>query len=198
MSEQQPTRFEHAAILTEDPANPTADTMVIEGEKIAWIGRAEDLPEPYAGDACTAVDLAGARVIPGFIDAHMHALMLAGFSKKISALPPAVHSIEELVDAVRERRAEQGPDQWIEGWGYDEALLAEKRSPTRFPIRALPMGDSLLIRPWSTSWRTVVTTCQVSSSPSSSRNTVTLSYSPTVSAVEWSSMTRAVLIMFSR
>ena len=134
MSEQQPTRFEHAAILTEDPANPTADTMVVEGEKIAWIGRAEDLPEPYAGDACTAVDLAGARVIPGFIDAHMHALMLAGFSKKISALPPAVHSIEELVDAVRERRAEQGPDQWIEGWGYDEALLAEKRSPTRWDL----------------------------------------------------------------
>ena len=62
MNEQYPTRFEHAAILTEDPANPTADTMVVEGEKIAWVGRAKDLPACYAGDACTAVDLAGARL----------------------------------------------------------------------------------------------------------------------------------------
>ena len=134
MSETIPTRFENAAILTEDPACPRADTMVVQGGSIAWVGWADDVPERFTGDACRAVDLAGARVIPGFVDAHMHALMLAAFSTQISALPPAVNSIEELVDAIRSVRATQDADMWIQGWGYDEELLAEKRSPTRWDL----------------------------------------------------------------
>ena len=66
----------------------------------------------------------------------MHALMLAGFTGQISALPPAVTSIAELTEAVRAKRAEQGPDAWVQGWGYDEALLAERRSPTRWDLDA--------------------------------------------------------------
>ena len=134
MSETIPTRFENAAILTEDPARPRADTMVVQGGSIAWVGWADDVPERFAGDACRAVDLAGARVIPGFVDAHMHALMLAGMSTQISALPPKVNSIEELVCAIRQVRAAQDTDAWICGWGYDEELLAEKRSPTRWDL----------------------------------------------------------------
>lgn len=129
-----PIRFENARIWTADPACPEADTMVVEGERIAWVGSAADLPAAYAGQACRAVDLQGRRVIPGFVDAHTHVVMLADFAQKISALPPAVHSIEELVSAVAERRAQDGPDGWIQGWGYDEALLQERRSPTRWDL----------------------------------------------------------------
>lgn len=136
MDTERPIRFENARILTEDPSCAHADTMVVDGETIRWVGRRRDLPAELGGDACEAVDMAGARVMPGFVDAHMHALMLAGFARKISALPPAVTSISELADAVRARRAQQGPDAWIEGWGYDESLLAERRSPTRWDLDA--------------------------------------------------------------
>ncbi len=136
MTEAERTRFTRGRILTEDPAQPEADTMVVENGRVAWIGWEHDLPEAYAGGACQVEDLNGARVIPGFVDAHMHAVMLANFAPQISALPPAVNSLAELTEAVRRRRAEQGPDTWIEGWGYDEALLAEKRSPTRWDLDA--------------------------------------------------------------
>ena len=107
---------------------------MVEGERIVWAGATEELPEAYAGSAYAEVDLGGARVLPGFVDAHMHALMLASYAKQISALPPAITSIEDLVDAIRTRRAKQGPDRWIEGWGYDESLLAERRPPTRWDL----------------------------------------------------------------
>ena len=130
-----PVRLEHARIFTADPAHPEADTLVIGRDgRIAWVGAAGELPAELAGSRIRAVDLAGARVIPGFVDAHMHAVMLANFAPQISALPPKVNSIAELVDAVRARRATQGPDRWVEGWGYDEALLAERRSPTRWDL----------------------------------------------------------------
>ena len=73
-------------------------------------------------------------MIPGFVDAHMHPVMLADFSKKIAVMPPKIHSIEEMKDAIRARREQQGPDQWVEGWGYDEEGLAEKRSPNRYNL----------------------------------------------------------------
>ena len=140
MDSSKPIRIEHAAILTEDPSNPHADTMVIDGERIAWVGWADELPQTYAGDACETVDMDGARVIPGFIDAHMHAVMLADYSRQISALPPAINSIAELIEAIREQRAHQDADTWIHGWGYDEALLAEGRSPNRYDLDAASDG----------------------------------------------------------
>ena len=109
MAETERTRFAHGRILTEDPAQPQADTMVVENGRIAWVGWEHDLPETYAGGGCRVEDLDGARAIPGFVDAHMHAVMLANFAPQISALPPAVNSIAELTEAVRApRRAGTG------------------------------------------------------------------------------------------
>lgn len=73
-------------------------------------------------------------MIPGLIDAHMHPMMLADYSRQISALPPEVGSIEELVEKIRERRMRQKPGEWILGWGYDEGKFAEKRSITRYDL----------------------------------------------------------------
>lgn len=114
-------------IYTCDDENRYAQAMTVQDGVITWVGAQEDLP---AGD-WTVVDLGGKRVIPGFVDAHMHPVMLADFSKKISSLPPKVHSIEELKEEIRKVRESQGPDKWIEGWGYDEGKLAEGRSPIR-------------------------------------------------------------------
>lgn len=132
-----PTRFIGGRITTEDPAQPEADALVTDATgRIAWIGWANKLPAAFAGDSYEEVDLDGARVIPGFVDAHMHAVMLANFAPQISVLPPNITSIAELTEAIRARRATQGPNAWVEGWGYDEALLAEHRSPTRWDLDA--------------------------------------------------------------
>ena len=122
--------FINCKIFTADEQNPCADSMIVSDGRIRWIGKREDLPRTEG----TVIDLDGRRVIPGFVDAHMHPVMLADFSKQITVMPPAVNSIEDLVQALRERRKEQGPEKWVEGWGYDEQSLLEKRSPTRYDL----------------------------------------------------------------
>lgn len=124
--------FINGKIYTCDDLHPYADSMVICGSTILWIGDQKDMPEEYR--STPAADLEGRRVIPGFIDAHMHPVMLADYRKKITAMPPEITSIEDLVTAIRRRRETQGPDQWIEGWGYDEQGLREKRSPNRYDL----------------------------------------------------------------
>ena len=136
--------FINGKIFTSDDSCPYADTMVVEGGRIIWIGTESDMPkeyaeiiseQPHAEDGCSSVtDLQGRRVIPGFADTHMHPVMLADFRKKITAMPPEINSIEDLVEAVRKRREQQTAGEWIEGWGYDEQGFLEKRSPTRYDL----------------------------------------------------------------
>ena len=67
--------FVNGTIFTSDDDNPWAQAMIIRDGRIFWVGREESLP-PCRGEV---VDLKGKCVIPGFVDAHMHPLMLADF-----------------------------------------------------------------------------------------------------------------------
>lgn len=125
--------YKNGKIFTSDREHLYAEAMLVRDGVICKVGANEEV-EAAAGSECRHVDLEGRRVIPGFVDCHMHPLMLADFSKQISALPPKIHSIQELIQAVKEKRQEQGPDQWIQGWGYDEGKFAERRSITRWDL----------------------------------------------------------------
>jgi imidazolonepropionase len=48
--------------------------VVIEGERVAWLGPTQDLP-PQPPDAVT-LDLAGKVVVPGFVDSHTHLIFV--------------------------------------------------------------------------------------------------------------------------
>ena len=122
--------FVNGKIFTADDSNLYGDSMIVKDGTIQWVGWEADRPSCEG----TVVDLGQKRVIPGFVDSHMHPVMLADFRKKITAMPPKINSIEDLVQAVKDCRDLQGPGKWIEGWGYDEQGLAEKRSPNRYDL----------------------------------------------------------------
>ena len=75
-------------IFTSDSASPYADSMIVQDGRITWIGQKADLPDTEG----TVTDLGGKRVIPGFVDAHMHPVMLADFRKRITVMPPEINS----------------------------------------------------------------------------------------------------------
>lgn len=130
MRETEPCMYVHGKIFTSNDDQLYADTMIVEDGVIQWIGQKEQAP----CGKYKKVDLLGACVIPGFIDAHMHPLMLADYSQQISALPPQVHSIEELIEKIKERSQESQNGEWIEGWGYDEGKFAERRAINRYDL----------------------------------------------------------------
>ena len=103
--------FINGKIFTSDPQNPWAEAMLVRGGQILWAGRREDMP--YAEG--TVTDFRGRTVIPGFVDAHMHPVMLADSRKQIVIMPPLIRSLHDLAQAIRRRRREQGPGLWIEG-----------------------------------------------------------------------------------
>lgn len=125
--------FINGNIFTSDKNAPYAEAMAVSDGRISWIGTEEEA-KFLESEATESIDLHGKRTLPGFVDCHMHAMLLADFATQISSLPPAIHSIEELVQAIAEKRADQGPREWIQGWGYDEGKLAEHRAPNRYDL----------------------------------------------------------------
>lgn len=105
---------------------------------------ADDSPAPDGTEIVT-IDMRGAFVMPAFIDAHAHPDGLAMTTGAAACTPPTVRSIPELQSALR-KMAAKNPEGWIEGWGYDESLLAEGRTPLKGDLDQVSADRPVFIR----------------------------------------------------
>lgn len=106
-----------------------------------------DADKPIAdGDEIRTVDMRGAFVMPTFLDVHAHPEGLAMTLSAVPCTPPDVRSIEDLVAALKKSPNALSGEGWIDGWGYDESLLAEKRSPTRTDLDRVSTTQPVWIR----------------------------------------------------
>ncbi|WP_343314765.1 amidohydrolase [Brucella sp. BE17] len=68
------TIFINAQIFTADPDSPTAQAIAVENGRILAIGEDRKILE-YKGPETRVVDLQGQHMLPGLIDAHVHAII---------------------------------------------------------------------------------------------------------------------------
>jgi predicted amidohydrolase YtcJ len=64
----------HGKIWTENPRQPEAEAVAIQGNRILEVGESDSVLK-LAGPKTKVVDLKGHRVVPGFNDAHVHFYM---------------------------------------------------------------------------------------------------------------------------
>ena len=104
--------------------NP-AEAVVVQGSEISFVGSRSDATR-LAGDDAVARDLDGACLLPGFVDAHTHPLML-GQSTSWADLTDTA-GIPELIDILRHHAEQLPAGAPIRGFGYEQARLG--RQPT--------------------------------------------------------------------
>ncbi len=137
--------FSGGSILTMRRESPRAEALAIDGDRIVAVGEAARVRAAAPG--AEEVDLAGACLLPGFIDAHHHFSEGALFNAMANLHWPAVRSVEDVLAAVRARASETPPGQWVIGEGYDESRLREGRRPTLRELdSAAPEHPVLLIQ----------------------------------------------------
>ena len=123
--------------VVHSPADPFAEALLVEDGTVAWLG-ADDTADGFAARADEVVDLDGAIVTPGFVDAHLHVLE-TGLALESVDLSPA-RSLEEALGAVRRASdAHRGHDVLL-GFGWDETGWPEGRGPTRDELDAAARG----------------------------------------------------------
>ena len=135
----------NATVVTLDERFPDADAVAVEDQRVAMVGTVSELRQQFRGPY-REVDLAGATVVPGFIDAHHHVMALGYWRAQIDCSYPAVTSIAQIVDRVRKRAANAAPGEWIFGRGYDDNKLLERRHPTRWDFDPVSPANPVLIR----------------------------------------------------
>jgi predicted amidohydrolase YtcJ len=139
------TLLANATVISLDRQTPAANAVGLRGDRIAWVGDQRDARDNFGGPY-DEVDLGGATVVPGFIDAHHHLMTLGFWMSQIDCRFPAVRSIGDIVAAVGERAAQVPAGEWILGRGYDDNQLAERRHLTRWDLDAVSPGHPVMIR----------------------------------------------------
>jgi predicted amidohydrolase YtcJ len=121
--------FVNGIIQTMDAAMPQAEALLVADDgRIAAVGDRSALEQP----GVTLIDLAGRTLIPGFNDAHVHVGWLGLLlTRLVDCRAHVAPTIPAILARLTERAQEVAPGEWVQGQGYNEALLAEGRHLTR-------------------------------------------------------------------
>jgi predicted amidohydrolase YtcJ len=123
----KPIVFSGGPILTmADPFR--VEALTIQGERIVWAGTLEECRTVAVSDR-EERDLAGRTLMPGFVDAHCHPLMLGQTQSWVDIGPRVAPSIDELVARLAEHARRLPPGVPLRGFGYDARRMAERRHP---------------------------------------------------------------------
>jgi predicted amidohydrolase YtcJ len=105
------------------------EAIAVVGETIADVGSLADCRDAL-GREHREVDLAGATLVPGFVDPHCHPLMLGQTATWVDVSPDRAPDIRALIKVLREQAAHLPPAVPLRAYGYNHRALAEGRHPT--------------------------------------------------------------------
>ena len=128
-SNEPVTVYPAKQVLTMDPMQPRATAIAVQGNWILAVGSQQEVTA-RAGKAPVTVDprFADAVLLPGFIEAHMHAqitgilwegVYLGRFDRYTpdGRFEPGLRTKKEVVDKLA-LAAKGAGDSWVVGWGY--------------------------------------------------------------------------------
>ncbi len=132
----------NAKVYTVDTENPTAEAVAIRGNKIVYVGNAENV-EPFLGPDTIFYDGHGRTLLPGFIDSHFHLMHGALGMGDIQCY--AIGSLAELETAVTEY-ARKNPDlTWLRGSGLRYNIPGTDEPLTRHHLDAIENKRPLVL-----------------------------------------------------
>jgi predicted amidohydrolase YtcJ len=107
---------------TDSGWQPEAEAIAVKAGRILHVGTNEEVEELRV-EKTRVIDLHGATVLPGLVDAHTHVAELGAILEQVRLYDVATE--EEMVAKVAEKAAELPAGSWIVGYGWDEGAWAD-------------------------------------------------------------------------
>ncbi len=119
-----------------------AEAVLIENDKIIAVGSEATLRTK----ADNFVDLNGATMLPGFIDAHSHMTEYAMCSTEVAL--NGIDNFEDMKAAIQKHIADNNipKGKWVIGRNYDHALFEGHKHPTKEQIDSIAPDHLLMIK----------------------------------------------------
>jgi predicted amidohydrolase YtcJ len=125
--------FYNGKINTLDEAGKVCSAVSVVNGKIVAIGSDAEL-RSLSGPKTETIDLKGAVLFPGFMEAHNHLSIYGYLLDGIDLSPDKARKMDDILEFVRAETQETPPGTWIKGSRYAEYFLAENRHPTRIDL----------------------------------------------------------------
>jgi predicted amidohydrolase YtcJ len=104
------------------------EALAINEDRILFAGTLPDC-RAMAGADRVERDLAGRTLLPGFVDAHCHPLMLGQTQSWLDVSPSVAPSISALIARLQEHARRLPPGVPLRAFGYDYRRLEDRRHP---------------------------------------------------------------------
>ena len=126
-----------ALVRTLDPEAPLAEAVAIQDGEILAVGTNQEVGA-WAGEETQVLDLDGALVLPGLIDAHGHFMSLGESLMQLDLRSPGTWA--EIVELVAQAVQDASPGEWIVGRGWHQDKWVEAPVPA---VEGLPVHTAL-------------------------------------------------------
>lgn len=113
---------ENARIRTLDPTRPTASGLAIADGTIVAVGDRHEVAE-LRGPRTEIVDLAGAALVPGLVDSHLHPFHGAQRARGVDFT--GMRTLDDVLDALRQERARCSTEEWVLGYALAYEVFDE-------------------------------------------------------------------------
>jgi len=110
-----------------------AESVAVLGRRIAAVGSDRELA-PLRETAARSVDLKGAAVVPGFVDAHNHLFLTLYLLTLLDCRAALNDPVSSVLETVASRARETPAGDMIRGWGFADYKVRERRYPTRWEL----------------------------------------------------------------
>lgn len=131
-------------IYTVDPSRPRAEAVAVRQGQILAVGSEAEC-RAALGNSYEPLDLKQRALLPGFIDTHLHPVVMVFYEMNVDLRAAA--SIPELQKKLREAAPARSPNAWLVGLNFDEQRLSDPRLPTRRDLdAACPDRPALVIK----------------------------------------------------
>lgn len=136
-------------ILTMENTPDQVEAVAVKNGKIIFAGTKSDA-DRYSEPSTKMINLNGRTLLPGFIDVHGHLTSRAGTMDAVDLSPDpygTVNSIKDLQIAIRNyiKNNKITDQQPIIGNGYDDAIIAEHRHPTKTELDAISKTNPIIV-----------------------------------------------------
>ncbi len=131
----------NATVHTMDAKRSRARALAVADGRILAVGTNQQA-ERFSGKSTKMIDLVGKVVLPGFIDAHTHAMDAGPRSSWVDLGTTA--SLAEALDRLRTAARSAPPGAWIVAENWNEAKWPERRYLTRTDLDAASPNHPIL------------------------------------------------------
>lgn len=134
----------NARIYTVEDARPFAEAMAIRGGRVQFVG-SDRGAQALKGPQTRVLDAAGATIIPGIADAHVHLLGLGMALRTVNLV--GARSYDEVIERIAAKARELPAGTWITGRGWDQNDWPDTRLPHHDALsRAVPNHPVAVVR----------------------------------------------------